>query len=267
MSESDVIAMTRQFYDELASNYHQIFANWEQSIQRQAHALDRIIRSELTGPPLSVLDCTCGIGTQAIGLAERGYQVNGSDLSPSAVRRAIREARSRGIRIQFTVADVRELDASVPGSFDVVLSCDNALPHLLTDEDLGRAARAIRAKLRTGGLFLASIRDYDRLLVERPRLDPPRVFDGPSGRRIVFQLWDWETHGQTYRVELFILRHTARGWTMRHSATRYRAIQRGELTRVLRDDGFDEIRWRMPDETGFFQPIVTARLPSSPLAR
>jgi hypothetical protein len=29
---------------------------------------------------------------------------------------------------------------------------------------------------------------------------------------------------------------------------------------VLRDAGFNEIRWLMPAESGFFQPLVLARL-------
>ena len=259
MSESDPTASTRRFYDELASYHHLIFGDWEQSIQRQASALDRIIRSELTGPPLSVLDCTCGIGTQAIGLAERGYQVRGTDLSPAAVRRAARESRKRGLKMTFAVADVRELDSLVSGLYDVVLSCDNALPHLLTDEDLLRALRAVHSKLRPGGLFIASIRDYDRLGAERPRVDPPRVIDGPNGRRIVFQVWDWSTDGPLYAVHQFIVQEGERGWKTAHSATDYRALKRDELAALLKQVGLVEIRWRMPDETSFFQPVVTAR--------
>ena len=259
MSESDPAVSTRRFYDELASNYHLIFADWEQSIQRQAAALDRIIRTELTEPPWSVLDCTCGIGTQAIGLAERGYQVHGTDLSPAAVRRAARECRTRGLKLTFAVADVRELDKLVGGAFDVVLSCDNALPHLLTDEDLLRALSAAAAKVHPDGLFLASIRDYDRLAAERPRVDSPRVIDGPNGRRVVFQVWDWAADGQTYTTHQFIVQECARGWKTAHHETQYRALNRDDLATLLKQAGYVEVRWRMPDETAFFQPIVTAR--------
>ncbi len=46
----------------------------------------------------------------------------------------------------FEVADVRDLSA-VTGDFDVVLSCDNALPHLLDDVGLLTALRSMRRKL------------------------------------------------------------------------------------------------------------------------
>jgi SAM-dependent methyltransferase len=145
------------FYDSLADEYHLLFADWEASVRRQGEILDRLIAGQLGPPPHRVLDCSCGIGTQAIGLAGRGYQVHGTDISPAAVERAQREAARLGMLLTTGVADLRALDA-VGGSFDVVLSCDNAIPHLLTDDDLRRAASGMWSKLREGGLLVVSIR-------------------------------------------------------------------------------------------------------------
>jgi methylase of polypeptide subunit release factors len=44
----------------------------------------------------TVLDCACGLGTQAIGLARRGCTVHATDLSPAAIARAARDAESFG---------------------------------------------------------------------------------------------------------------------------------------------------------------------------
>ena len=247
------------FYNALASNYHLIFADWTEVVRRQGEVLDKIIRASLGRRPLSLLDCTCGIGTQAIGLALRGYTVHATDLSPDAVQRARREAAVLGARLIFGVADLRTLATQVPGSFEVVIACDNSLPHLLRNADLRRALDNVYSKLATPGLFLASIRDYDQLRVEQPRATPPRVFDDPEGRRIVFQVWDWSEDGRTYLVNQFILRETEDGWHTRHYATHYRAILRSELTRFLREAGFSEVDWEMPAESGYYQPIVRAR--------
>src|ERR687890_383486 len=152
----------REFYDELAESYHLILADWQESMRRQAMALDRLIQEQLGPGPHAILDCACGIGTQAIGLALLGHSVHATDLSPNAVARAEREAVTRNASLSFGVADVRELALQVDGEFDVVLACDNALPHLLEDDDLRQAVDNMFAKLRPGGLFVASIRDYDR---------------------------------------------------------------------------------------------------------
>ena len=249
---------TRSFYDHLAESYHLIFGDWRRSVHRQGETLDRLIHVEMGIHPHSVLDCSCGIGTQAIGLALRGYDVHATDLSPLSVERARTEASAFGASISFGTADFRSLAADVPGLFDVVISCDNSLSHLLTDEDLLEAARNIRSKLRPGGLFLGSIRDYDELLMDRPRSTMPAVFDGPEGRRIYFQVWDWAEDGRTYTLHLFILTESGGGWATQHHETQYRAMPRAEVSRVLREAGFETVKWHMPDDTGYYQPIVTA---------
>src|SRR5919199_146179 len=139
----------QSFYDDLADDYHLIFGDregWERQVCRQGEVLDGLIRAEMGTEPLSVLDCSCGIGTQAIGLALHGHEVHATDLSPESVERASREAKTFGVPVTFGVADFRALDAQVAGTFDVVISCDNALPHLLSSEDLLLAARSIWAK-------------------------------------------------------------------------------------------------------------------------
>jgi SAM-dependent methyltransferase len=249
------------FYDRLADDYHLLFEDWGLSVRRQAEVLDRLLCRGTGGERLDVLDCCCGIGTQAVGLALRGHRVHGTDLSRRAVERARQEAVKAGVSVAFAVADVRALAEAVPGDFDVVLACDNALPHLLTDEDLARAVAGVAAKLRPGGLFLASTRDYDEVTRQKTRATPVRVFDGADGRRVVFQVWDWSPDGRSYRLSQFLLRQTAGRWETLQNVTDYRALLRSELSDALRVAGLGDVRWYMPEECGYYQPVVTARKP------
>jgi SAM-dependent methyltransferase len=250
---------TLAFYEALAGDYHLIFGDWPASVRWQGDTLDRLIRANLGEPPRSVLDCSCGIGTQAIGLAQRGYRVHATDLSPAAVDRAAREARAAGVSLTVGVADLRTLATDVAGRFDVVLSCDNALPHLLTAADLRWAVRGMAAKLEPGGLWLASIRDYEQALRDRPRAEMPRVFDDPAGRRIVFQVWDWWPDEPIYDLHLFVLRAVDGAWATAHYTARYRALARAELDAALRDAGLTAVTWHLPPDSGYYQPVVTAR--------
>ncbi|RLC12898.1 MAG: hypothetical protein DRI24_16775 [Deltaproteobacteria bacterium] len=43
----------------------------------------------------SILDVSCGFGTQSLGLAKLGYQVTVSDISAKAIDRAREEAEMR----------------------------------------------------------------------------------------------------------------------------------------------------------------------------
>ena len=99
----------RDFYDQLAADYHLVYQDWEAAIERQADALDQLIRSTCPGAK-EILDCSCGIGTQAIGLALRGYRVHGTDVSERSLDRARKEAERLGVW-DAIVATVRAVPA------------------------------------------------------------------------------------------------------------------------------------------------------------
>lgn len=249
-------------YDRLADDYHLIFADWRAGVRRQGQVLDALIRDQLGDGARTMLDCTCGIGTQAIGLALAGHLVHGTDLSPRAVERAVSEAASFGVSLTTGVADVRRLEAAVAGTFEVVLSCDNSLAHLLTEAELRLAVRNMVAKLAPGGLLLISLRDYDAILTEKPTATLPQRAERDGERHISFQLWTWLDDGASYRFELFTLRERDGEWTIGRYEATLRAIQRTELTAAIEATRCTDVRWHAPEESGYYQPIVTARRPA-----
>ena len=136
-----------------------------------------------------------------------------------------------------------------------MLSCDNSVAHLHTDEQLAGFAESVAAKLRPGGLAVVSLRDYEALWAERAAGHPVRV--GPG--TISFQVWDWDDEGHSYELAQFTLRGSGESWQTTCRRTRLRALRRDELCGGLEAAGLDDVRWRTPDETGYYQPIVTAR--------
>ena len=246
----------RSFYDELAEDYDALHADWPASVRGQGEVLDALIRGELGDAPQRVLDCSCGIGTQAIGLALRGHDMLATDLSPGAVERAAREAVAMGTHLTIGVADFTCLAEQVEGTFACVLSCDNSVAHLHSDDDLARFAASVAAKLETGGLALISLRDYAPLVAERAAGHPVRV--GPG--TISFQVWEWDDEGRTYEMAQFTLRGAGEQWQTACRRTRLRALLQGELCDALAAAGLADVQWRTPAETGYYQPIVTARL-------
>ena len=247
---------TRAFYDELADDYDALHIDWRASVRTQGEVLDRLIRSELGDAPQRVLDCACGIGTQAIGIALHGHDVLATDLSPGAVRRAAAEATIMGARLATGVADFTRLADEVEGTFACVLACDNSVAHLHTDDELARFAGGVVAKLAPGGLALVSLRDYAPLVAERAAGHPVRVGKGT----ISFQVWEWDDDGRAYAMAQFTLRGEGEQWQTACRRTRLRALLRDDICGALAAAGLSEVRWRTPEETGYYQPVVTARL-------
>jgi len=249
---------TSESYNELASHYHLIFENWEASLDRQATALSSILKQECSlDGTARILDCACGIGTQSLGLAKMGFRITGCDISSKSIERARLEAEKRNLNIQFSVANLLNLGHFGESSFDAVICMDNALPHLQTAEELLQAAIQIRARLRPGGCFMASIRDYDQLLKERPAIQGPSFYFDEGRRRIVFQVWDW-LDDRRYTFHLYITREIENTWETVHASAAYRGILRDEVAAALSHAGLVNVRWLFPANSGFYQPIVIA---------
>lgn len=249
-----------EFYNDLVEYYHLIFNDWYQAINWQGEFFNNFIRTHYiheSESKIELLDASCGIGTQALGLAQHEFIVTATDLSPKSVERAKKEAKNLGIKANFGVADFRTLDKDVSGQFNVLLSADNALPHLLTDDDLTRACVNFYSKLQKNGLLILTIRDYDDLIKEKQRATLPRVLDG--GKRIVFQVWDWLDDKNLYITNQFIMQEIEGKWLTQVKSTTYRALLRAELSEILSNTGFIDIKWHLPAESGYYQPIVTAR--------
>src|SRR5436309_6685093 len=195
-------------YDEIATLYHLVYPDWNAAIAQQAAALDAIIRKHVGPPPRSILDVSCGIGTQALGLAALGHAVTASDLSSAAVERARREAAHRNLAIDFTVADMRQC-AEVHGSgFDVVLSGDNSIPHLLSDDAIREALGSFHQCIRPGGITILSVRDYLTEGRASPQLVPYGFRSDGDDRYFVVQPRHWD--GAFSDVAMYFIR-VARG--------------------------------------------------------
>jgi len=247
-----------RFYDSLAGDYHLMFDDWWASATWQGDVLARMLGELGVAPGATVLDCTCGIGTQALPLAALGFRLTGTDLSTTAVERARAEADRRGLDVRLRAADLRTLTVDEP--YDAVISADNSLPHLRTDDDLARALASVRGALAPGGVFLASVRDYDTLVRDRVAGVLPRRHERDGQQWIHGQAWTWAPDHRTVTFDLFMITRRPDGsWDTTVRTTTYRALLRHELSAALTAAGFTDLRWSEPAASGYYQPIVTAR--------
>lgn len=245
------------FYDRLAPLYHLMFEDWDASIKRQGSQLTRIVRDHWPGAS-SILDVSCGIGTQSLALAKNGYRVTASDLSAKAIDRAKLEAQKRGQDISFSVCDMLSAHSHHGGGFDLVISCDNSLPHLLTDGSIYAALKQMFKCARPEGGCLITIRDYAQEKQGKGILKPYGVRVEGNYRYVIFQIWDFE--GDVYDLTMFFVKEDldSKRVTTETMHSRYYAISTTKLMELMQDAGFQ----RVTKVNGYYQPVLLGTTPA-----
>lgn len=99
------------------------------------------------------LDTCCGLGTNGLYLAEKGFEVTGIDISDKAVEIAGRRAKEtgRGERTNFHASNFMDMDFA-PESFDFIL--DVGCFHHVVPEDRLPFIENIHRVLSPGGRYL-----------------------------------------------------------------------------------------------------------------
>jgi SAM-dependent methyltransferase len=240
------------FYDDFANMYHLIFEDWDASIDRQGEQLSQVIDSNWS-TAISLLDVSCGIGTQSLALAKREYQVTASDLSVKSVERARREAEARDLEISFSVCDMKEAFTHHGTDFDVVISCDNSVPHLLNDEDILSAFQQMYLCVKLGGGCIITVRDYDKEARGENivKLYGQRIVD--NKRYVGLQVWDFES--EQYQLTLFFIEENLNSGDVHTHVfrTMYYAASIGKLLELMKRAGFINVQCL---NNCFYQPVL-----------
>jgi SAM-dependent methyltransferase len=151
---AQALAETRRAFDAVALAYGA--ANDANPVIRlmRARTIAAVRRHVRSGARL--LDLGCGPGPDILSLAAMGYEVTAVDWSPEMVARANDAIRTRGLEhlARAYVLGIHELERLPPGTWHAAYS---NLGPLNCVPDLPAAARAIAARLKPGGVLVASV--------------------------------------------------------------------------------------------------------------
>ena len=219
--------------------------------------MDGVIKEFVGGTAKTVLDVACGIGTQSIGLANIGYQVTSSDLSSAEIEQARKEATRYGVQIDFQVVDMRQVWDTYQKQFDVVVACDNSVPHLLSNDEILSAFRQFYQCTKPGGCCIISVREHasPERKGRQKQLFPRLVHPIEGGQIVLFDVWDF--NGDFYEITTYIVEDVGKPTTQTQviRGGKYYCVEIVTLERLFKEAGFREVK-TLRDR--FFQPLLIA---------
>lgn len=95
-----------------------------------------------------LLDVACGRGRHSLNFAQRGYQVTGVDLAPSAIQKAKNQAKKAGVEAQFVIGDMRN---ALQDHFDLIVNLFTSFGYFSTDEENELPLKAMAEMLNPNG--------------------------------------------------------------------------------------------------------------------
>jgi len=173
-----------------------------------------------------------------------------------AIEQARDEANLRGLAIDFHVADMRQLWNVHQRQFDMIIACDNAIPHLLSDVDILTALEQFYRCTVPGGGCIISVRDYAAMERGGRQFYPRFIHDTDQGRMVLFDVWEFD--GDYYDLSIYVVDDNGQAEAQTHviRGGRYYCVTTETLEKLFRQAGFVEVR-TLKDR--FFQPLMVAQ--------
>lgn len=189
-------------------------------------------------PGNTVLDLACGTGSLTRELALRGYEMIGVDRSPEML--ALAAEKNRGIAPVepiFLCQSMEQLD--LYGTVDACVCCLDSVNYVTDPQKLRRAFARVHLFLTPGGLFLFDINTPAKL----EGLDGQVFLDETEDTYCVWRA-EFARRSQicSYFMDIFRLDPATGQWDRGEELHRERAYTVAELTTMLEEAGFTDIR-------------------------
>ncbi|WP_433209814.1 class I SAM-dependent methyltransferase [Lentzea sp. CA-135723] len=199
-------------YGELAEVYEWLISDAKLTPAEFAASFGDVLG--LLPPGTDVLDCSCGTGQLAVGLACLGARVVATDASEAMVRRTAELSEEFGTSVRTVRADWEELPGHFDdATFDVVFCVGNSLHHAAGARGRVAALESMARLLRRGGRLVLTSRTWELVRARGSRLDITDRLVRRNGRdAVVVYRWEiaplWE---QEHHIEIAVAQVDATG--------------------------------------------------------
>jgi len=190
-------------YDALAAVYDWLIPTELLAPLGSAEAFAGLVDLE---PGARVLDCACGPGHLAVGLALRGFDVVATDASEAMIDRTRALAEEHGATMTAQTCAWEDLAAHWGRSFDAVFCVGNSLAHAAGQQARRRALTAMAAVVPTGGTVVVTSRNWKQVRAAGSGLEVAQQLvrrDGGAGLPI-YAWWIPEDWDESHHFEIAV---------------------------------------------------------------
>jgi glycine/sarcosine N-methyltransferase len=249
------------FYVDLACNYEWLFPDEVTgSFGATSPGSQALLEAAVTAlpPGAPVLDCACGIGSDAMALAREGFAVTATDGSPAMAAEARLRSEQLGIAMTVAHSQWQDLPQLASGPFELALCLGNSLVHAGSSTNRVAALEGMKKVLGPEGVLIVDSRNWELLYRSRPRIVPARkVIERRGLRCSSLYIWtipdDFEAPCTAEIVLVF--EDSEAKLTHRRYAINFTPFRHGELADDIRSAGF-AIRDDSYHEDGNFYSIA-----------
>jgi ubiquinone/menaquinone biosynthesis C-methylase UbiE len=188
----------------------------------------------------TVLDLTCGTGSQAFWLAKKGFEVVGSDINAKMLKVARDKNKEQGCEIKFIKGDMRTTQA---GEFDAVLTIFNAVGHL-TKKDFEKAMKNINKNLNPGGLYIFDIFNLG-YLTDKDNITKLTIDDQTQKGNAVYRKIQYSTISADGVLASYDIYHEQKGNSKPKRSEAFQTLQvynKAQLKEMLESTGFKVLK-------------------------
>jgi glycine/sarcosine N-methyltransferase len=257
------------YYGQLAQDYEWLFPDetvdgWS-SFGATSPGSQALLEAAIRAlpPGAAVLDCACGIGSDAITLARRGLAITASDGSPAMVAEARRRSEDRGVAMPVYQSLWQDLPDRVPGPFELVLCLGNSFVHTKTRSNRIAALQGIKQVLSPNGTLIIDSRNWELLHSSRPRIVPARKVIERRGLRCS-SLYIWtipDEFDSPHTAEIVLLFEDAEGRiSHRRHVIEFAPFSRHDLAESMHAAGFTVRESSYQADANFYALSATAPL-------
>ncbi len=244
-------------FEDLAFIYDQAI-DWEQRLAREIPFLTKVIEEK---PNARILDLACGSGRHAVALASQGYEVTGLDLSPQMIEAAKHHAEEKGVVVQFSIADMRQVTELLEGPYDLVICLGNSLALLPTLPDMQQTLTNANQLLTDGGSFVSQILNFEEIRQTGFRFFPLKSGHTKNGKEVVFARFFEPQKTDDSRHLVFVgITRTESGWQPTLSSQPVLQLDKPLLESALHKAGFKHLAFFQDYNEQSFNPQQSRNL-------